>query len=604
MTMQHDPGRFDPIDRETWLTAVAADLRGKPFETLATAVAEGVRMSPLNAPPVDTAAMTAAIRGTLARRGAWDARQAFRLGNDVSSAIQEDILGGVTSVLLEGDPSKAPEETATQIAAILAALPHAGARVAIDAGHGTALVAQALLKTDTPTGLWAAFGVDPLAALAMDPSDDDTCSAALAEMVELTTGVIAANLDAHTVMVDTAVYEHAGADPVQQLAYAVATGVTYLRTLVETEVPLADAARHMSFGFRVGGAFVVEVAKLRAFRWLWARVLEASGATPGTDVHVQVRTSDRVITARDPWINMLRGTLTGFVGSVGNADCITIAPFDTALGTPDALGRRVARNTHQVLADEAYLAKVADPAAGSHTIDTLTGQLGLAAWRLFQQIEAMGGMPTALTSGWAASAVADTAQVNLRRVASRREMITGVSAFPDVDEPALPRDGDGLRDNSEAFPLRRPAAMFEELRDRTDAETATAGTRPSVFLAVVGTRASHAGRASWITNLVGVAGVGVASHPHFEDDAAMAQAFTQSGCEVAVLCGSDTTYATRAVASAGALKTAGAHQVLLAGRAGDHADVWARAGIDGYLHIGLDMRSTLEGLLDALGVTR
>src|ERR1700748_2147524 len=129
------------------------------------------------------------------------------------------------------------------------------------------------------------------------------------------------------------------------------------------------------------------VAKFRALRLLWARIEQACGLTP-KPAFVTAETAWRMMTRRDPWVNMLRTTMAVFAAGLGGAASIMVLPFTAALGLPDRFARRMARNTQHILLDESNLARVTDPAAGSGVIEDMTEKLCQAAWTLFQEIEA------------------------------------------------------------------------------------------------------------------------------------------------------------------------------------------------------------------------
>ena len=175
------------------------------------------------------------------------------------------------------------------------------------------------------------------------------------------------------------------------------------------------------------------MAKFRALRLLWARVEAACGLAP-KPVFVAAETAWRMLTQRDPYVNMLRATMATFAAGLGGADAITVLPHTLALGLPDAFARRVARNTQLVLLDESNLAKVSDPAAGSGGIESLTQALCEAAWTLFQEIEKAGGVFAALEQNLIQHKVAATRAKREANIARRKEVLTGASAFPNLDE--------------------------------------------------------------------------------------------------------------------------------------------------------------------------
>jgi methylmalonyl-CoA mutase len=146
-----------------------------------------------------------------------------------------------------------------------------------------------------------------------------------------------------------------------------------------------------------------------------------------------------MLTRRDPWVNMLRGTVACFAAGVGGADAITVLPFDFALGLPAALGRRIARNTQSVLLDESTVAGVTDPAGQSWYVERLTEELAQAAWAWFTEVERAGGIVSALDSGLVASRLGETWRSRKENLQSGADRITGVTVFPNPDEQPLAR---------------------------------------------------------------------------------------------------------------------------------------------------------------------
>ena len=151
-----------------------------------------------------------------------------------------------------------------------------------------------------------------------------------------------------------------------------------------------EAASLIEFRYAATDEQFPTIAKLRAARRLWARVLEASGAAESAQ-RQHVVTSRAMMGRVDPWVNMLRGTVAAFAAGVGGADAITVVPFDEPLGLPDAFGRRIARNTSSLLIEESHVAAVTDPAGGSYAVEKLTDDLAVAGWAELGRIEADGG---------------------------------------------------------------------------------------------------------------------------------------------------------------------------------------------------------------------
>jgi methylmalonyl-CoA mutase len=379
--------------------------------------------------------------------------------------------------------------------------------------------------------------------------------------------------------------------------------VAYLRALTAAGLDVDAAARLLELRLAVTAEQFPTIAKLRAARRLWSRVLEASGAgsdtAPGTAPAVHAVASPTMYTRRDPYVNLLRGTVAGFAAGVGGADAVTVAPFDAALGSSTPFSRRIARNTQSLLVMEAHLARVIDPAGGSWFVESLTDELARAAWAFFQELEAAGGVVAALDSGLVAERTAAVRAGREKEAATRRAPVTGVSEFADLHEKLVPRSGPdllaglGLGRGPGGLPVHRPAAAYEAFRDRSDAHLAATGARPCAFLATLGPLATHAARAGFARNLLHGGGIDTVDAGPTDAVDDVVAAFRDAGTPVAVLCSSDALYAERAAPVVAALRKAGARHVLLAGTA--QVD-----GLDGYLQAGGDALAVLDGLYAAI----
>jgi len=306
---------------------------------------------------------------------------------------------------------------------------------------------------------------------------------------------------------------------------------------------------------------------------------------------------------RDPHTNILRATIAVFAAAAGGADAVAVLPFTAARGIPDRFARRIARNAQLVLADEAFLGKVADPGAGSGAIETLTDQLCRAAWTLFQDIETAGGAAAALGAGLIQHQVATVRAKRAAAVARRKDAVIGTSIFPNLHETEPPIDGP-LRPRAElnGKPLApiRLTRPFEALRDVSDQVAKTRGTRPKIFLANLGTLAEFTARATFATNFFEAGGIEAVLGEG--DAAALASAFTASGTSLACLCSTDERYDKDAALAASTLKTAGAKHIYLAGRPGERESALKSAGVQSFIYEGCDALATLTDAYDILGI--
>jgi methylmalonyl-CoA mutase len=406
---------------------------------------------------------------------------------------------------------------------------------------------------------------------------------------------------------DGRIIHNAGGSEAQELAFSIAAAVDCLRALDSGGVPLDTARGMIYFRLAADDDQFLTIAKFRAIRKLWARVAESCGLTP-KPVIVAAETAWRMMTRRDPYVNMLRVTVAVAAAGLGGADNIAVLPFTAALGLPDALARRVARNTQLILLEESNLARVADPAAGSGTIEDLTSKLCAAAWAKFQAIDKAGGAWAALEAGLIQREIAVVRAEHEKAVARRKDALTGASDFPDLHEKlaavldvapvVAPKEADATP-AAEPLPSIRLAAPFEALRDASDRVLKTTGARPKVFLVNLGRLSDFTARAMFAKNFYEAGGIEAVSNDGFKDRADMIAAFKASGAKLACLCSSDKIYAAEAADAAQALTAAGA-TVHLAGRGGELEGPLKAAGVKTFIFMGCDVIATLRAAHDNL----
>jgi methylmalonyl-CoA mutase len=408
---------------------------------------------------------------------------------------------------------------------------------------------------------------------------------------------------------DGRVVHNVGGSEAQELSFAIASGIDYLRALEAVGVAL-DAARGMIY-FRLAADAdeFLTMAKFRALRKLWTRVEQACGLTP-KPAYVEAETAWRMMTKRDPDVNMLRMTVAITAAGLGGADSIVALPHTAPAGLPDAFARRVARNMQLILLEESNLAKVSDPAAGSGAIEHLTSELCATAWLQLQEIEKAGGAWAALESGLVQKNVADVRAARQVAIARRKDALTGTSDYPnlgekppvvlDVAKVAPPKET-GATASVEPLPRIRLAGPFESLREKSDAILANTGKRPPVFLANLGKLSEFTARATFARNFYEAGGIEAVTNDGFPDLAALVTAFDASGAKLACLCSSDKVYEKVAAETAKALSGAGA-TVHLAGRPGENEAKWRQSGVKDFVYTGCDVLSTLQAAHDILGV--
>ena len=437
------PGRrTDPVSPDpasVWRDAVAKVLKGRGVESLVTRTADGIGIEPLY-PAAAASGPTAGRRPCtiLSRLDLDDAADATN-----ATAIDELENGADGLVLTFAGAASA---RGFGLAADGASLDHALRHVELDllplrlepapfAGPEAArlLVGVALTRRLDAAALDLDAGLDPVGDMARTGATREPWPVLARRTAEAAGELRGLGLGGPLFRADARPYHEAGASEAQELASVLATAVTYLRCLDGAGLPLDDARRALSFLLVADVDHVLTLSKFRALRSLWARVEEGCGLDP-QPMRLQAETAWRMMARRDPHSNLLRTTLACIGAVLGGADGVTVLPFTAPLGLAGPLSRRLARNTALVLLAEAGLDRVADPAAGSGVVEALTGSLCREAWTLFQEIEARGGLPTALADGsWPAKIAAKRERRRLD-VREGRRVIVGTTAYRTTGE--------------------------------------------------------------------------------------------------------------------------------------------------------------------------
>ncbi len=504
-----------------------------------------------------------------------------------------------------------------------------------------------------PADLDLRFAADPLGSLAQEGRLPATLAEIDAEAAALACYCDSSLPRSRALTVSTLPYHDGGAHPAQELACGMATLLHYLRLLTENGLSLASAARQIELRVAVDQDLFVEISKLRALRTLWSKVLAACGdpAPPAPFVHAVA--SRRTLSRRARWMNLLRGTGEVVAAVVAGAERITNVGYEEAFANPSERSRRIARNTHTILAEESHLGEIADPAGGSYYVEVLSDRIARDAWARLQEIERRGGMAECLRAGFIQEEVAKSWEGRLGAIARRRQVMTGVSEFAQLDEEPIDRSGKetatatkkasaegetpaeidlpanpdrrlaslvtaaragasltelagtlprGEPQTAKAIASRRDAQPYERLRDAAD-KLARAGRRPSVFLACLGPLAEHKDRSSFARRAFAAGGLAAVEGSIVEETepqgvaARLAGEFARSGAAVVAICGSDAAYALHLPSLVAALGEAGAQRIVLVAKPDLEEDSRRRAAIDHFLHPGCDL---LELLADSL----
>ena len=668
MTTEAEPtlaGEFPPATEEQWLALVDKVLKGAPLSKLESATPGGITVEPLytrdgSPGAADEAGFPGAApftRGSTAAPradGRWGVRARLTAPApvDANRAALRELERGASELTIQFDAAFRAGVSPTDadfaqlagvdgvliastddLVAVLEGVYLDLAPIHLRAGSQFSRAADLLLAVWRRRGVADAqaigsLGADPLGALAASGRLPQGIDAALAELGSLAARLNRTHPGVRVVSVDTTPYVEAGATETQELALMLSTGAAYLRALSRAGLSVDEACNQIEVTLSTDADVFCGVAKLRAARRLWAAMTAACGASESAQaLRLHVRTADRMMTRRDPWVNLLRVTAAAFAAGIGGADSVTTLAFDAELGEPEELGRRMARNTQLLLQEESNLGRVLDPMGGSWYVETLTDQIATAAWQGFTGTEAAGGLPAGLLDGSVAATIAASAQARFARIATRRDPITGVSEFPDIHEAPVIRPAPDLRTlrsrvagstdapaastaavATECTPLPRVrwAEQFEALRDASDTYLGATGARPKVFLVNLGPVAVHTARATFAKNFFEAGGIeavtsarGAASG--FDEPADAVADALASGAHLVCICSSDAVYEERATAFASALRDAGLSPVHLAGNPGDRRATEIEAGVAEFIHVGVDVLDVLRRAHESIG---
>jgi methylmalonyl-CoA mutase len=597
---------FPPAAQEEWRKLVDAVLKGASFERLTGSTYDGLPIAPLAQRHADS-------RPVAARPGSapWEIMARIdhpdpALANEIALRELNNGAGGLTLVFAgaPGDYGFGLQASEQAVARALEGFDFsAGATLEFDLSPQAGATVDAMLAKGfalSAGGTSLRIGHDPIGALAIAADAARSWRDEAPHFARRAAALVRDGFRGRLAVADGRIIHNAGGSEAQELAFALSVALAYLRAFEAEGIALDVARRMLFFRLSADADQFLTIAKFRALRKLWTRIESASELAP-EPAFISAETAWRMMARRDPHTNILRATIAVFAAAIGGADAITVLPFTAALGLPDRFARRIARNTQLILLEESHLAKVTDPAAGSGAVEDLTDRLCAAAWTLFRDIEAAGGIGAALADGSIQRKIADVRAKRAAAAARRTDALTGVSIFPNlaeadvtIDRPAPPRPSaaTGLQ------PLRL-AEPFEALRDASDKMLATTGTRPKIFLATLGTQAEFTARATFAKNFFEAGGIEAVADDTM-DLPALPAAFKQSGATLACLCSSDKVYENEAIAAAQALNGAGARHIYLAGRPRALEATLKTAGVQSFIYDGCDALAVLKTAHQAL----
>lgn len=400
-------------------------------------------------------------------------------------------------------------------------------------------------------------------------------------------------------------FNSAGAGTVSELAFTLSMGAEYLTYLTEKGLDIDEVAPHIRFHMAVGADYFMEIAKFRAARYLWAKLVNAYGLNNAENAKMHIHCSNSTYnkTVYDPYVNMLRTTTESMSAILGGVNSLSVLPYNSVYETETAFSERIARNQQLILKGESYLDKIADPAAGSYYIETLTHELIQNAWKLFLEIDEQGGYMEALKKGVIQKKIKEEARQKEMDIAFRRKSILGTNQYPNPNEQILSLPVNKMTNAEseiETLPPTRGAEQLEKLRFATD-EYARKNHRPKVWMFTYGNIAMQKARSQFAGNFFGCAGYEIVDNNGFTSVEQGIEAALKAKPEILVICSGDEEYATIAQPVFEALNKE--MTVVLAGYPVTLVDQLKAAGLKHFIHVKSNVLEQLSEFQQILGIS-
>lgn len=398
---------------------------------------------------------------------------------------------------------------------------------------------------------------------------------------------------------------NAGAYITQELGYALAWGNEYMNTMTEAGISADRAAKAIKFNFGISSNFFMEIAKFRAARTLWSKIVEQyePSCKCACKMIIHAATSMFNLTLFDPYVNMLRTQTEAMSAAIAGVESIGVLPYDSVYETPTEFAQRIAKNQQLILKHESHLDKVVDPAGGSYYIESLTRSIASEAWKLFLEIEEAGGLHKAVKEGTIQKAINESGNNRRTALAKRREILLGTNQYPNFGETSEGREplqklcccGKPEEHKEGTLDLARLGTEFEALRLATE----RSGKRPKAFMLTIGNLAMRQARAQFSCNFLATAGYEVIDNLGFKSVEEGAAAALDAKADIVVICSSDDEYAQYAVPAYELLKD---KALFIVAGAPACTEELQRAGIENFIHVRVNVLETLKALNAKLGI--
>ncbi|MCX6232067.1 MAG: methylmalonyl-CoA mutase family protein [Bacteroidetes bacterium] len=614
---------FPGVSTQEWEAVINADLKGADYEKkLIWQTLEGIKVKPyyraedlkdlsyLKANPGEAPY----IRGNKTNNNSWDIRQDIEEENiiDANKKAIDAVNKGATSIGLRVKMLK----TAQDMAILLKGIDITKVKINFISSHSFPQTLDFFLefiknnKIDS-TKVFGSFNFDPLSYLLLHGEFYSSFENNIDEAQQLITNCEKSLPNFKVITVNGNLFHNSGASSVQELAFTLASANEYLYQLINKGMAVDKIAPEFVFSFAIGSNYFMEIAKIRAARLLWAKIVEQYNATTkeAMQVFIHNTTSMWNKTVYDPYVNMLRTTTEAMSAAIGGADSIAVLPFDEPYKDADDFSGRIARNQQIILKEESYLDKIVDPSAGSYYIENLCNSIAAFAWDLFKKVEAFGGFAEAVKKEFIQNEIEKTAQIRNIEIANRKTVILGTNQYPNSTEEMLDKIQDDIDTTEEKFStykklnIYRGAEAFEDLRLATEIYINEGNKKPAVFLFTIGSLSMRKARASFAANFFGCAGYEIIDNNGFKTAEEGVKVALASKAEIVVICSSDEDYIALVPEITASLKKQNPEiNVTVAGYPAAQIEMFKNAGVDEFIHVKSNVITILNAYQEYLGV--
>ena len=586
---------FPQQTKQEWIEKIEKDLKGKSYETLYWEISESLKLPPLamkeNLKSLPHLQDDFSKKLLSSITTSWLINEQFHLKNKPIDELNEAFAGDVNAF-------EFILETTDEVENLRAILLYIDKdefrskikRIAIIASNS---ILKQIVENESIINFVKKhpkveflFGFDFLSELALTTEMTVPMS-----YVSILKEKFAEHKNVRYLLVKANYFHNAAASVEQELANALSIASAYITFFERPE----DIVSRIDFLFSIGSFYFVEIAKLRVFRLLWSKLIDSYGSD--FDAFEQIRisaiTSEWNKTIFDAYLNMLRNTTESMSAVIGGADTLTVLPFDYFYEQPNSFSRRIARNVHHILAKEAHLSAVDDPAKGAYYIEILTHQLGERVWTMFSEIEKNGGFEQYCKTGELKKSIEANASKVIEAFNSRKRVLVGVNNYPNLSEEMLSLVKNLLSDDSDEDTKElkqfRLAEEIEKIRLENERHFSK---KPKVFLFTYGDVTMRRARAGFVLNFLGCAGFEIIDNLGFDTIDEGIDAYRNSGADVLAVCGADNEYVTFVPAL---FKQVDGVKII-AGNPKKDKDMLKQAGADYFIYTGVDILRILNDI--------